>query len=353
VQRNNDGKPQFIHRTFAEYFVAECLIEGMTKEINNVLIERVLLRKDYKVTRIFLNGLLEKSKPSTLVLREYGVKLNDQWGQREVHQTLEGVTTELHTAAVEDNAHIVGFLLESLKSGKHSNATQKMLLAKDDMGRTACHMAAEKNSVQALKKIREWAEAVTPTITYSLLLPQDIYGRTAWQLAAQKGHIMVVEKLWCWANELQLKQEEIRNKVVLSKNRFEQTAWHIAAINGHVEVLEKLWGWSKEVQLKPEELRNELLLSKFGHKKTVWQTAAKEGYIEVLQKLWDWAKELQLKPEELRNEMLLSKDNHDETAWHKAATTGHVEVLEKLWDLAKELQLKPEELRNEVLSKSW
>ena len=31
VQRNNDGKPQFIHRTFAEYFVAEFVIKQLTK----------------------------------------------------------------------------------------------------------------------------------------------------------------------------------------------------------------------------------------------------------------------------------------------------------------------------------
>jgi hypothetical protein len=32
AQRSNVGKPQFIHRTFAEYFVAEFLIEQLTKE---------------------------------------------------------------------------------------------------------------------------------------------------------------------------------------------------------------------------------------------------------------------------------------------------------------------------------
>jgi hypothetical protein len=30
----------------------------------------------------------------------------------------------------------------------------------------------------------------------------------------------------------------------------------------HVEILEKLWDWAKKLQLKPEELRMELFLSK-------------------------------------------------------------------------------------------
>jgi len=81
VQRNNEGKLQFIHRTFAEYFVAEFLVKQLTKEIKqqDFLLNTVLLRTQYQVTRSFLDGLLENSKPSKLVLKEYGEKLNAQW----------------------------------------------------------------------------------------------------------------------------------------------------------------------------------------------------------------------------------------------------------------------------------
>ena len=76
-----------------------------------------------------------------------------------------------------------------------------MLLAQDIFGQTAWHMAAEKNSAQALKKIWELADAVTPTLTHSLLLSQDKENRTAWQLAAEEGHIDMVEKLWGLAHK--------------------------------------------------------------------------------------------------------------------------------------------------------
>jgi hypothetical protein len=33
LQRNNEGKPQFIHRTFAEYFVAEIVIDQLTNKM--------------------------------------------------------------------------------------------------------------------------------------------------------------------------------------------------------------------------------------------------------------------------------------------------------------------------------
>jgi hypothetical protein len=68
-----------------------------------------------------------------------------------------------------------------------------------------------------------------------------------------------------------------------------------------------LWDWAKDLQLKPEELRIEVLLSKEGDNKSAWHRAAAWGNVEVLQKLCDWAKELQLKPEELINEVFLSK----------------------------------------------
>jgi ankyrin repeat protein len=73
----------------------------------------------------------------------------------------------------------------------------------------------------------------------------------------------------------------------LSKGAFNQTAWHMAVKEGHVEVLEKLWDLAKELQLKPEELRNELLVSKINFDQTTWHFAAVEGDVNILEKLWD------------------------------------------------------------------
>ena len=78
-----------------------------------------------------------------------------------------------------------------------------------------------------------------------------------------------------------------------------ETAWHEAAQKGQVEILEKLCNRSKEMQLKPEEIRNYLLLSKIKNGNTTWHEAAGSGPVEIIEKLWNWAKELQLKPEEI------------------------------------------------------
>ena len=171
VQRNSEGKLHFIHRTFAEYFVAEFLIKQLSKKtkqyinMQDTLLNKVLLQTDFQVTRSFLDGLLENSKPLGEVLRDVGEKLDKQWNEREVHGKLKDITTALHEAATDDNAGIIGFLLDSLKSGQHSNTLTEMLLAADGFLQNALHMAAKNDSVRALKKIWEWAEAVAPTVT--------------------------------------------------------------------------------------------------------------------------------------------------------------------------------------------
>jgi hypothetical protein len=78
VQRNSEGKLHFIHRTFAEYLVAEFLIERLTKktethkQVLEFLLSEVLLRTDFQVIRAIFDGLLEKTAPSEEALKCYG-----------------------------------------------------------------------------------------------------------------------------------------------------------------------------------------------------------------------------------------------------------------------------------------
>jgi hypothetical protein len=75
-------------------------------------------------------------------------------------------------------------------------------------------------------------------------------------------------------------------------------AWHMGE-EGHFELLQKMWVWAQELQLKPEELRNPLWLSKDNSGKRTWHKAP-SGSKAVLETLLDYAKILQHKPEELR-----------------------------------------------------
>jgi ankyrin repeat protein len=325
VQRNNDSKLQFIHRTFAEYYVAELLIKQLTKkttqneQVQEILLNVVLLKEDCQVIRNFFDGLLKKSEPTEEALREYGKKLGGECNEKQVHAPLEVAKTALLTAAKEGNVHIVGFLIDSLKSRESLSAVKKLLLAKDHQGQTAWHKATVRCHVEVLQKLCDVAKELQlkpQEMRNEVLLSKNKYGYTAWLLAAESGQVEILEKLWNWAKELQLKPEEIRNVVLLSKNDFGNTAWQMAAESGQVEILEKLRKWANELQLRPEEIRNVVLLSKNVFGNTAWHLAAERGQVEILEKLWNWAKELQLKPEEIRNEVLLSKNKYGNTAWH-------------------------------------
>ena len=64
----------------------------------------------------------------------------------------------------------------------------------------------------------------------------------------------------------------------------------MTAKRGHIKILEKLWDWAKNLQLKPEELRNQLWLSKDNSGKMARHNAARVGHVEVLERLCDWSK---------------------------------------------------------------
>ena len=73
----NDNKPHFIHRTFAEYYVADILMDQLAKEttlrqeILDILLKDILLKENYPVIASILDGFLEEWKPSK---RQYRTK---------------------------------------------------------------------------------------------------------------------------------------------------------------------------------------------------------------------------------------------------------------------------------------
>jgi len=375
VHINQEGKPQFIHRTVAEYFVAEFLINKLTEKtkqhtkVQDLLLNIVLLETDCHVIRAFLDGQLKESEPSDEVLKEVRKKLDGQWKEREKKGSHESVTTALHEAAKEDNVHIVEFLLKSLKSGEDLSTVTKRLLDKDRWGQTAWHKAAENDSLQALKKIWEWAEAVTTSqeraersqsdasdtncvsveeeelqpqqIKNKLFLAEDQCGNTAWHGTAQRGSLKSLKVLWSWAKEAGLKPHEL----LLVKNKERNNVWQVAVKGGHFEVLEKIWAWAEEAGINRNDLKNEFLLVKEDNGYTVWNRAAESGSLDTLETLWFLGKEAKLKPDE----MFLAQGTDGNTAWQVAAQRGHFEVLKQLWEWAKGEQMGENVLKDRLL----
>jgi len=342
VQVGNEGKLDFIHRTFAEFYDAEYFVNelkngsNISEQIQDFLLQKVLVEEEYHVIRFFIDGMLSRSERPYEVLKQYGNRIHDL-GK-------DGVLT-LNSATCEGNANIIGFLLDSVQVAGHADNLVKLWILRDDNKQTSWHVAAEKGQLQVLHKMWDLAkEVLTPEeLNNKVLLAEDVLGRTAWHMAVEKGKLDVLQKLWEWAKEV-LTPEEINNRMFLAKDITKRTAWHVAAEKGQLDILHKLWEWAKEV-LTTEELNN-LFLAKGIWGKTAWHIAAENGKLELLNKLWEWAKEVQTK-EKLNNKLFFAKDNGERTAWLLAVEEGQIEVLHKLLEWAKEV-LTPEEINNKM-----
>jgi hypothetical protein len=153
VQVSYVGKPHFIHRTFAEYYVADFLVHQLTNSSNtsqhvqDLILQKIFLIKRYLVIRVFIDGSLSRSKPSKVILKQYGNRTRELWTD---------CVLILHTAASEGNAHIIEFLLDSLQEAQHTDTVKKLLLGEENHGKTALRLAAERGNIQVLEKLREW-----------------------------------------------------------------------------------------------------------------------------------------------------------------------------------------------------
>jgi len=79
----------------------------------------------------------------------------------------------------------------------------------------------------------------------------------SWQ--QKSGNFKVLEELWVFAKGKT--NPEVKNNLLLAKNKYGQTALHVAA-EGSVAILEELWAFAKEEQLNQDDLQNKLLLVK-------------------------------------------------------------------------------------------
>jgi len=340
VQINYEGKLHFIHRTFAEFYVADYFVNDLTKgsnisqQIQDLLLQEILREEQYRVVRVFVDGLLSRLEPSNVAIK--------QWGNLIHELEIYGLVT-LGKTVREGNVHIIRFLFRSLEKTGETKTLVRVLLRPRLYNQIIWHEAAETSQINVLQTLWEGAkEVLTQEELSTMFFAQDMFCRTAWKMMVEKGQIDLLHKLWEWAKEA-LTQEELTNLILSDTNRF---SWHKAIQDGQIESLHTLWEWAKEV-LTHEEL-NDLFLYKTGYQLSAWFVAAEKGQMKVLHNWWEWAKEV-LTKEELNN-IFLAKDRNERTAWCRAAEKGQIEVLNKLWDWAKEI-LTPEELSNMLLDK--
>jgi ankyrin repeat protein len=382
MQLNYEGNLQFIHRTFAEYHVADylvnCLTEGKntSEQVQTFILKDIFLGEDYRLIRVFIDGLLSRCKPPTEMLEQYGNRIH----------VLQNVCL-LHRAALEGDANIIEFILDSVTAGGHTDTVSSLLLTKDAKGRTAWEMAAIEGNIEVLEKIRERTKEkeTRQKIKYDLsrdtnkqetsvrhvaadhgildvlqkeresakldlkLQPNTLSVKNTERLtlrlmAIQEGKLEPLKKVWGWAKENPT-PEEINN-TLLATHSMGMTILHLVACWGHPNILQKTWERAKEY-LTAEEIKNKLLLATDSEGYTAWHRAAEWGQLDILQSIWECAKE-KLTKEELKNKLLLARDSEGNTAWHRAVKWGQLDILQLIWECAKD-KLTKEELKNKLL----
>jgi len=344
VQLSHEGKLHFVHISFAEYLVADYLVNRLTEGNNTSeqvlasIMEDIFLRRENRVIRLFVDGLISRSEQSEEVLKQYGNGL---------HNLGKDCELILHQSVHEGNANIIGFLLDSLQAGGHTDEVSVLLLTRDKYRRNAWQKAALGGNLQILEKLWKCAnENLTrEVIRNNLLLATDSKGSTVWHVAAESGNLVVLNKVWDWAKE-SLTTEEINNKLLLATDDKGRTVWHLAVEGGNLEALLKIWEWAKNA-LTREEIKYKLLLATDNKGRTVWHVAAENGSLEALNEVWDWAKEI-LTTEEINNKLLLATDDTGRTVWHLAVEGGNLEALLKMWEWAKDA-LTREEIKYKLL----
>ena len=185
--KNCEGNLQFIHRSFPDYFVADFLVNQLTsgthhsENLQDSLLTNILLQPSYRVIRHFIDWLLSKSKPPKGILNQYGNRME------EIRECCERT---FYQAAYEGNANIIGFCLESLEVGGYRDAINKLLLAQNEKGQTAWHVAARWGNIKVLDTLWHWAvnKLATKVLKDNLLLAKDLSGNTAWNVAAREGN---------------------------------------------------------------------------------------------------------------------------------------------------------------------
>ena len=173
VQINCEGKPHFIHRTFAEYYVADCLVNRLSEwnntsqQFQTFILKDILLEDDYQVIRIFVDGFLSRANLTMEVLKQYGNQIQDL-------RTCDDLI--LRNAVLEGNVNIIEFMLDSVQASDHRDKIKELLLAEDEDGFTAWMISVVSNNTQVLEKLWEWAEK---KLTAEELKNEKLFSRVA------------------------------------------------------------------------------------------------------------------------------------------------------------------------------
>ncbi|KAL3277194.1 hypothetical protein HHI36_012545 [Cryptolaemus montrouzieri] len=135
----NRNKLEFIHRSFAEYFLSVYLIENLQDgQVQNLLLKYIMLKMDYELIRKFFNGQLKKNTSLGNILK------------KAIQESI------IDTNSSEDIATIAEKIAETLlwRFNEHPGTFHELLLRSQD--RTVLEMAIEEGDNRKIIALVKW-----------------------------------------------------------------------------------------------------------------------------------------------------------------------------------------------------
>lgn len=225
--------PSFVHRTFAEYFVANFFVGMLEKPV-----------EERKLVLSFLNKNIFK--------KEFGVVRN-------FFDRMLAEENEIHIATLNDNKEKVKALLKSNNS---------IITETDKEGRTAIHLAATYGHLDILKFLLDYGASV--------LIKDKIFDWSPLSYADKCNHLDVADLLLQRGANGSDMFEAIKNVHTLYEEN--RTLLHIAASKGYLNFAEVLVG--AEANVLAQDKNGDIplhLAAQYGHNEIVKLLVEKEA----------------------------------------------------------------------------
>lgn len=152
------NQPEFIHRSFAEYFLNEYLTKNLSLSTQNHcvrthLLKTILFCPDFKVNRLFLNGYLKKNSEQTEIIDQIKKFLSDNFRK---HSTI------LHRIAMQDICEVFKILLEILRLKQKNDENRlirqrELVLLPYNNGNTLYHSLSNR-SPETMNCLLDWVK---------------------------------------------------------------------------------------------------------------------------------------------------------------------------------------------------
>ncbi|XP_018577961.1 uncharacterized protein LOC108916237 [Anoplophora glabripennis] len=295
VQKSN-GKIHFIHRTFAEYFVAKSLVSELLLQLRNPnvkfqeLFVKILQCSEFLTVHVFLNNFLKEvldSIPSNVFEKYYSYTCHKN---RSNHKFVHLLAQEGYTVILQFILKCVDFKIIRDKEIDIPDVLGRISLKKKNV----FQYLAGKIGINRQNKNENLLVFIQTIVQEGGINIRDLFGRTPLHYAANRGHFETIDFL---------AEQGAR---IDSADKNGQIPLHFAALNGHLDAVKLLHGLGQDVNTGD------------GNGLTALHLAARNGHLKTVKFLLEQGADFN------------AGDFHGRTPLHFAASYGHLDSVKFL-----------------------